>query len=121
MIGVDAQIVKALCGGDDGIFGVVNGVFVGLGGEVFLDLGADDSDGVVGFGVQSLAYEGGDVGWNVVVFVIGEVARWIGVGCCCRFFDGGRLKRCRSGDGASLEGGSVGCAPCLAAGGKSHY
>ena len=66
MIGRDSEVVEALLGGNDGIFGVVNGEIVGQGGEVFLDLGTNDANGVIGTGVQSLAHQGGDVGWDVV-------------------------------------------------------
>ena len=79
MIGGDAQIIKALCGGNDGIFGIVDGIIVRECGKVLLNFGADDPNGMVGFEMQPLAYEGGDVRGNVVFGVIEKVARWIGV------------------------------------------
>ena len=79
VVGGDAQVVEALLRGDDGVFGIVNGEFVRQRGEVILDLGANDADGVVGTSVQALAHESGDVGRHVVVRVIGQVPRGVGV------------------------------------------
>ena len=81
MVGGDAQIVETLRRRDDGILGIVYLVrrAVLLGGEVLLDLGADDADGMVRTDVQSPTDERGYVGGDVVAGVGREVPRWIGV------------------------------------------
>ena len=56
VLGRDAQVVEALRARHDGVFGVVHGELVRQRGEVLLDFGANDADGVVGPGVQALAY-----------------------------------------------------------------
>lgn len=77
MVGGDTQIVKALSGGHNWIFGIVDCIIMGEIGKVLLYFGTDNSNGVIGFEMQTLAYQGGNVWWDVVVRMIEEVARWI--------------------------------------------
>mmetsp|Transcript_10026 Transcript_10026/g.19689 ORF Transcript_10026/g.19689 Transcript_10026/m.19689 type:complete len:265 (+) Transcript_10026:722-1516(+) len=127
VVGGDAEVVEALLGGDDGVFGVVDGVLDGEGGEVFLDFGADDADGVGGPGVQALADEGGDVGGDVVVGVVAQVAGRVGVfrGGGGGFFDGGEEGGGRGGGGGGTnrKGGAAvgGGAPRVATAGEGGY
>ncbi len=44
-----------------------------------LYFGTDDADGVIGFEMQTFPDEGGDVGWDIVVGMIEEVAGGVGV------------------------------------------
>mmetsp|Transcript_10641 Transcript_10641/g.29927 ORF Transcript_10641/g.29927 Transcript_10641/m.29927 type:complete len:234 (+) Transcript_10641:2148-2849(+) len=79
MVGIDAEIVEALRGRDDGILGVEDLVIVGEGSEVFLNLGSDDADGVVGPGVKTTADEGGNMRGDIVVGMVAQVALGVGV------------------------------------------
>lgn len=97
----DSQVVEALFGGYNGIFGIVDGVLVRKRCKVLLNLGTDDSNGMIGTSVQSLTDEGGYVRWDVVVGVFGEVAFGGGVVYC--FFcgeegGGGGARRCEGVD-----------------------
>ena len=90
MTRINTQIVKALLGSNNRILGVVNGIIMWRVCKVFLNLRSDDPDRVVRFGVQSLAHEGGNVWWNVIVWMVREVPGGVGVGCRRGFLDGRR-------------------------------
>ena len=79
VVRLEAQVVEALLGGDDGVLGVEDLVLLGEGVEVLLDLRPDDADRVVGLGVEAAADEGSDVGRDVVVGVVGAVPLGNGV------------------------------------------
>jgi hypothetical protein len=71
MVGGNTQIVKALCGCNNRIFGIVHDVFMWKRGEVILNFGTDDTQRMIRLGVQSFTDEGGDVRRDVIVGMIG--------------------------------------------------
>mmetsp|Transcript_14245 Transcript_14245/g.29763 ORF Transcript_14245/g.29763 Transcript_14245/m.29763 type:complete len:459 (+) Transcript_14245:77-1453(+) len=78
----DSQVVEALGASHDGILGVEDFVFLVERVEIILDLGPDDSDGMVFLGVESSSDQSGNVGRDVVVRVVAHVSIDVGVRRC---------------------------------------
>jgi len=112
VIRLNSQIIKALHAGHDGVLGVEDLVFLIKAVEIVLDLGANNSNGVVFLGVETSSDQRGNVGRNVVVGVVVNVSLDASIGLWLRSSgrkqDLMRVSDNGGGEGMGRCGGSSG-------------